>query len=484
VSPVRRARRHLLALVALAVVACALVPAAPVGAAVRSSCVRWVSPKGSDRWSGSSAKPWATLRHAARAVPDDRCTVWFRDGVYKGYNHVERRFKTWTTFRAVHPYEAVFVSSSIALEIGPSASHIVVQGLQFHQTGPSATGDLVYVSGADSGTPAPSDIVLRDNVIHDAWGDDLLKIRSAAHDITVAGNVFYDQSNGEQHIDVNGVTDVTIVGNIFFNDFGGSGRSDTRTTKHFIVVKDSNGKADGFLGSRRIWIERNVFLRWQGGKEALIGVGNDGMPYLEARKVHVVNNLMIGNGTDEAWTALAVLGAAGVSFVNNTVVGNLPSGDYAMDVGIKDQNPRNRGVAFVNNVWDDPTGTMSTFSGGTRSQTSGLLLKRNLYWNGGRKIPGGDLLSPLRDDAQRVVRDPRLRKDQRAIVLPYWKGTRFRSGNRTIHQEFLRLVRRFGSIPIGSPAVGKALMTFAPKRDILGRLRGATADLGAYEAHG
>jgi hypothetical protein len=32
--------------------------------------------------------------------------------------------------------------------------------------------------------------------------------------------------------------------------------------------------------------------------------------------------------------------------------------------------------------------------------------------------------------------------------------------------------------------VGKALLTFAPKRDILGRLRGGAADLGAYEAHG
>jgi hypothetical protein len=149
----------------------------------------------------------------------------------------------------------------------------------------------------------------------------------------------------------------------------------------------------------------------------------------------------------------------------------------------QDANPRNEDITFVNNIWSDATGTMGDFSGGDRSDTVGLTFKRNLYWNGGRKIPAGDLVSPMRDDPLRIVRNPHLERDQR-MTLPYWEGSRFRSGNRTIAQEFLRIVRRFGAIPGDSPAVGRALDAFTPTFDILGRRRGASADLGAYEASG
>lgn len=467
--------------VAASVVAASLTVSAPV--AGQTACVRYVSVQGDNGWPGTETKPWLTLQRAVRRVPDANCTVWIRDGVYTGSTDVERRFKTWTTFRAVHPYEAVFVSDGAALDVNEHASRIVFQGLQFRQTS-SGDGVLVYISGSDSGSPAPSEIVLRDNVIHDSYGDDLLKIRSGAHHITVRGNVFYNQADNEQHIDVNGVSDVQITDNVFFNDFGGSGRPNDGSTKHFIVVKDSNGGADGVLGSRRVRIERNVFLRWQGDEEAFIAVGNDGAPYLEARKVTVANNLMLGNGTDGIGTAFAVSGAAQVSFVNNTVVGNLPSGSYAFNVDTKDSNPDNQDITFVNNIWSDPTGTMDEFSGGDRDTTRGLLFKRNLYWNGGRGIPEGDLVSPLRDDAQRVVRNPDLRRDQHPIALPYWEGDRFRSGNRTIREEFIRLVRRFGAIPATSPAVGRALDAFVPTRDILGHRRGNVSDLGAFEARG
>ena len=471
------------AAMALTLIVAAAAIAAPA-AARATGCVRWVGPRGDDRWTGSSSRPWATLRHAARAVPDKGCTVWIRDGVYDGANEIERRFTRMTTFRAVHPYEAIFTNDGSALDIGPQVSRMTFQGLQFRERPRGGGEPLIYVSGSDSGTPAPSGIVFRDNVVHDAYGDDLMKIRSGAHGITVRGNVFYNQSDDEQHIDVNGVTDVTIADNIFFNDFGGSGRSNDRSTKHFIVVKDSNGNDDGFLGSRRISIERNVFLRWQGAEESFISIGNDGKPYLEARTVRVVNNLMLGNGTDGIGSAFRVRGAGQVRFVNNTISGNLPSSSYAFSVSTTGANPRNEDIVFVNNIWSDPTGTMDEFSGGERGETRNLLFKRNLYWNGGRKIPAGDLVSPLRDDGQRVVHNPYLRKDQSPIALPFWTGDRFRSGNRTIRQEFVRLVRRFGQIPSNSPAVGKALDAFAPTRDILGHRRGGTADLGAFEARG
>jgi parallel beta helix pectate lyase-like protein len=448
--------------------------------ATAGACDRFVSPTGSDRASGSRTDPWAKLEHAARSVRDAHCTVWFDDGVYRGTNEVERRFSTMTTFRAIHPYLAVFVSEGAALDVGGRASHIVFRGLHFRQPGPTAEGVLVYVSGSDDGTPAPSRIILRDNIFHDSWGDDLLKIRSAAHGIEVRGNVFYNQSDDEQHIDVNGVTNVTISGNIFFNDFGGGGRADTRSTKAFIVVKDSNGNADGFRGSRRIKIERNIFLRWQGGDESLIAIGNDGAPYLEARTVTVVNNLILGNGSDHADTAFSVSGAGGVSFLSNTVVGDLPSDDYAFNVGIKGDNPRNQDILFSNNIWCDPTGTMGSFANGDRADTRGLSLRRNLYWNGGKTVPGGDLAGPG-NDPRALLGNPQLDQDQNPVVVPFWEGGAFRSGNGTISAEFRRLVLRYGAIPASSPAVGRAALAPAPAKDILGHRRDVAPDLGAFE---
>jgi hypothetical protein len=453
--------------------------AAPASARA-THCVRWIDPEGDDGWVGSSSKPWATIEHAASVLPDEGCTVWIRPGIYSGSNQVTRAFTHRTTFRGVDPYQAVLGGVRAPLDIGAGASHITFQGLRFREWA-SGAGVLVYISGRDDGFPAPSHILLRDNVIHDSYGDDLLKIRSGAHDIAVRGNVFYNQADSEQHIDVNSVTDVTISDNIFFNDFESSGRVDRRLTKHYIVVKDSNGGADGLRGSRRVTIERNIFLRWQGGEESFVSIGNDGKRYLEARNVDIVNNLMLGDGTDWIGSALRVLGAGQVTFVNNTISGDLPSTDYAFFVGSKGLNPPNQDVTLVNNIWSDPTGTMSEFSDGLPEDTRNLVFTRNLYWNGGNTIPAGDLLTPLHDDEKAVVADPGLREANKALELPVWSGGAFRSGSRTIREEFIRLVRRFGAIPDGSRAIGRALETFAPARDILGRSRGADPDLGAYE---
>ena len=444
------------------------------------SCDRYVAPSGDNRHAGTRRRPWASMEFAVRHVADRRCTVWFRDGRYTGTQELERRFVTRTTLRAIHPLRARFVSDDAALDIGGNAGNLMLRGFEFRQRGPSSDGVLVYVSGSDDGRPAPDHVWLVGNVIHDSWGDDLLKIRSGAERITVAGNVFYNQASGEQHIDVNGVSNVTIEGNIFFNDFGGSDRSYPGDTKHYIVVKDSNAGADGARGSRRIGIEGNVFLRWQGGDEPLIGIGNDGAGYLEARHVKLVNNLVVGNNRDRPDTVVGISGAADVTVTHTTVIGDLPTDSYAMDVGTKGSNPRNRDITFANNIWSDPSGSMGELSDGERRETVGLTVRRNLYWNGGKRIVWGDLLR-AGDDPTGIFRNPRLRRDQRGVALPSWEGSRFRSGNRTIGQEFLRLVRRFGRPDPDGAGVDRANPALSPKRDILGRWRGDAPDLGAYE---
>jgi len=452
------------------------------------SCEYWVAPapEGDDHQTGAFAEPWATLNHAAAQVPDKNCTVWFKNGVYSGTNELKRRFTSTTTFKAVNPYQAIFEHSGTVLELD-GIRNMTFEGFEFRHSGPGANKHVVIVDRRDD--IWSENIIFRNNIFHDSYNNDLLKVHNGVRFATIEHNIFYNQGDSEQHIDVNSVTDVIIQDNIFFNDFAGSGRSNPGNTKHFIVVKDSNENSDGLEGSERITIRRNIFLNWEGGVESFVQIGNDGKPYHEAEEVQIENNLMIGNAQNLSLTALGVRGARSITFTNNTVVGDLPAKAYAIRVSITGQNPKNEAIYIYNNVWSDPTGTMGAklsgssneFSDGDPSETNNLILDNNLYWNGGTEIPPGDLVSPLLDDARRLVADPGLNTDHTAIILPRWQGTAFMSGNITIRQEFVRLVEGYGRISSNSPAIGQADLSRAPFNDILGHLRGSTPDLGAYE---
>jgi hypothetical protein len=447
--------------------------------AAANRCHRWVAKGGKDSWPGTAGKPWATLQHATNAVPDRHCVVFVRNGVYTGSNEVDRTFHRRAVFRALHPYRAIIRSGGSALDVGSGAALITFAGFQFEQERGGGTV-LVYVSSGGH-PPPPRGITLRNNIFHDSYGDDVLKLRRNAHGIKVVGNILYNQADNEQLMDVNGVHHVTIMHNIFFEDFHASGRSNSRTTKHCIVVKDSDPNDSRHPGSSGIRIAGNVFLHYEGDKEALIALGNDGKPYYEAKHVRIFNNLMIGDNVNELHATLNIFGARDVGFFNNTIVGNERASAYAFSIDTKGSNPRNRRIWFANNIWDDPTGTMGDFTSGNRSQVTGLSLRRNLYWNRGRAIPKGELIGPGADRA-RIVKNPRINPRQSKIVLPLWRGRHFASGRRTIRAEFVRLVRRYGRIPGSSPAARHAVASIAPPVDILGHRRGSRPDIGAFEA--
>jgi len=457
-------------------------PTAPAG-----GCAYWVAPEpeGSNGNPGTFAEPWATLEYASANVPDNGCTVWFQDGTYSGLNNPKERFTSTTTFKAVNPYLAILENDGLAIELD-GVRNMLFEGFQLRHNGP-VSGDYIVIMDR-SGDIWSENVIFRNNIFHDSYNNDLLKIRDGSRFVTVENNIFYNQGPSDQHIDVNGVTDVVIQDNIFFNDFAGSGRTDDGSTKHFIVVKDSNDNSDGLEGAERITIQRNIFLNWEGDAETFVQIGNDGKPFHEAEVVRVVNNLLIGNSDNVANAAFGVRGAKDVTFANNTVVGGFPTEAYAFWINITGDNPLNQNIAFYNNIWADPTGTMGAndsgsnneFASGDAGVTNNLVLDNNLYWNGGQSIPPGDPISPT-DDDRRVVADPELNTDQSGVILPRWQGAAFLSGNTTIRQEFERLVDLYGRLPSTSPAIGQADPAFAPVDDILGNYRGGVAEMGAFE---
>ncbi|HZD11573.1 MAG TPA: hypothetical protein VE553_09540, partial [Candidatus Binatia bacterium] len=346
----------------------------------RADCSYWVAPppEGGDENSGTFSRPWATMEHAAESVADNFCTVWFKDGLYTTANSLTQRYATPITFRAVHPYQAFLRRDNTVLELD-GVRNMTFEGFVMSHSGPGAGK---HVAIMDRSSEAWSEnVIFRNNIFHDSFNNDLLKIHNGVRNVTVQGNLFYNQGPADQHMDVNSVTDIAIQDNIFFNDFPGSGRTIDFDTKHFIVIKDSNEGDDGLFGSQRIAVRRNIFLNWQGEDATFVQIGNDGKPYYEANDVQVANNLMIGNSPFEMTAAFGVRGAKDITFSNNTVVGDLPAKSYAFWVSVTEQNPPNENIIFVNNIWSDPTGTMGVdlqggpgeFSDGSPADTNNVL---------------------------------------------------------------------------------------------------------------
>lgn len=472
-------------LLLIGVVAFPLLSSLPMN---NAACEYWVAPPpiGNDNNSGSRSNPWATMNHASEYIPDNGCVVWFMPGVYSGQNKLEQRFSIPAVFKAEQPYETVFEHDASPLKIN-GGKNLVFEGFEFRHSGPNAGVIVIQVQRSDEFWS--ENITFRNNIIHDSYNNDLLKVYNGSKFVTIENNVFYNQGDNEHHLDINSVSDVVIQDNIFFSDFAGSGRNNLNANKHFITIKDSNANEDGLLGSERVTVKRNIFLNWEGDIETFLKVGNDGEPYFEAKDVLVENNLMIGNSPNQLGSAFGISGAKNVTYRNNTVVGDLPSSSYAFHVTVKRQNPQNENIFFYNNIWSDPTGTMGAdlngrpneFSDGDPAGVSNLILDNNLYWNGGEEIPPGELVSPTIDDARFVSANPKMDTTYDNIILPRWDGTTFISGTKTIREEFVRLVMKYGSLSISSEALGKADPNFAPAEDILGRYRPLAPSMGAYD---
>ncbi len=451
-----------------------------------------------DTGDGSAGYPWATITHALTQVPDG-ATILVGPGTYYGQVSLKGSFTRGVTIRAAEPYQTRLRHSGTVITCF-EAQGITLEGFDVAHSGPEASPYVVQiqdllgdVSGGDN---AVSRIVFRNNILHDSYNDDIVKVNNGAREVLFEGNIFYNQGGPglDSHIDVNSVRDIVIQDNIFFNDFAGSGRQNDNETGSFIVIKDSNARNDTNLGSENIIVRRNVLLNWEGAESnSFFAVGEDSVPYFQAMGVLIENNLIIGNSANPLRATLVVRGSRDVTFRHNTVVGDLPSRAFAIRLDSQDRNPPNQNIALYNNVWSDPTGTMGArdredendFSDAPPLRTNSFVLLNNLYWNGGRQLPfdRGELVNYW-DDPFRLVSDPLLPAPDTAVV-PRWvpQTGRFADGSSTIRLAFIRLVLAFGVPDSCSPLIDTADPSRAASEDIWGnsRLVQKWPDIGAYE---
>lgn len=492
--PISRYRTPLLLLILMfALAALLLIDIAQAGA---QSITYYVATNGSDQiGDGSSSHPWATISHAVDQVPDGSI-VLVRPGTYTGRVRLRGTFAQGVIIRSELPYQARLRNDSTVVTCFYGQG-ITLEGFDIAHNGPGAGALVIQIQdliGEPGGADRVGRITLRNNVLHDSYNNDILKINNGAELVLVEGNVFYNQWGSDEHIDINSVTDVVVQDNIFFNDFAGSGRANPNNTSSYIVIKDSNADHDTLIGSKDITVRRNVFLNWEGSTGAnFVLVGEDGKPYHEAENVLVENNLLLGNSSNVMRAPFGVKGGKQITFRNNTVVGDLPSLTYAMRLNSEGSNPPNQGIYFFNNIWSDPTGTMGAenasrpndFSDTPPGQTSSFQLHNNLYWNGGASIPqdSGELIN-YTDDPAGLIGDPRL-PNLDGIILPRWEqgAGSFADGSTTIRQAFERLVMNYGVPNTASPTIDAADPSNTPADDLLGHPRpiGLTQDVGAVE---
>ena len=433
--------------------------------------VYYVAPGGSDAGGdGSAGNPWATIAGAAAKVPDGGGTVIVRDGTYPAAL-IQRKFSNLIVFRAEHPYKAKLQGMGAVALYLYQAANVEISGFEITRGDPGSTFPLA------AHVELVNNVILRNNILHDSYNNDVLKINNSCRNVLVIGNILYNAYGGAgQLIDANGCVDVFIRENLFFADYAGSGQPDTLDAGGFMVIKNSGQLPE----SRRTRITGNVFLNFEGspGKNFVL-FGEDGYPFYETQDATVENNLLIGNYSDPLRAPFGVKGAKDIVFRNNTVTGNLPSLNYAARLNDEGQNLPNQNIRFYNNIWSNAWGTMSPLFEMDSSQNVNISISNNVYWNGGSPIPAQPALVNYNDDASAMIADPMLGAVG-DVILPRWTGDSFLSGSATIRQEFERLTQTYGVPDPSSSIVGMADPNNAPTSEILGRVRTAVPDPGAF----
>jgi len=448
-----------------------------------SRSIYYIATNGSDTTGdGSTGTPWATFSKAQSSIQSGD-TVLVKDGLYDQSPDFSRAFTSLTTFKAENRYKARLTSSTGRPISVYGGNNISIEGFEIFGT-PGASEYVIHIS-----MPSTHNITLKDNIIHDSYDNDLIKVNDHCTDINISGNLLYNPfpsvAQGNQHMDINTVWDVTVEDNIMLQDYAWSGRTSNNQLSAFIVIKNS-----GTLKvTERFKVRRNIFLNWDGRPDQpFLLLGEDAKTYWEAEDLMIENNLFLGNSNIPIEAAFGIKCAKNVTFRSNTIAGDMPMGGwaYAYRINLESVNsPLNTDIFFYNNIWSDTTGTMNDFSDGPTADTTNGILHHNMYWNGGVAIPVDGSALNYTNDNDSLESNPNLGA-QAGLVLPRWNISQgqFVSGKATVREEFVRLVGLYGTPAIGSNAIDGAEPENSPVDDILGNPRafqGSAPDYGAVE---
>jgi len=161
--------------------------------------VYYVATDGDDNnGNGSSGTPWATITWALDHIPDSS-TVLVRPGTYHGRIRIRGTFARGAFVRSEVPYRARLRHNATVItcyQHTNGCQGITLEGFDIAHDGPGAGALVVQVEGG--GNNSVHHITIRNNVIHDSYNNDLLKINNSTSDILVEGNMFYNQTGSER----------------------------------------------------------------------------------------------------------------------------------------------------------------------------------------------------------------------------------------------------------------------------------------------
>jgi hypothetical protein len=323
-------------------------------------------------------------------------------------------------------------------------------------------------------------IILENNLIHDSFNNDLLKLNEHSDSCEVRSNIFYNQDNNpdinggaSQHIDANSVYHTIIEGNIFFNEYTVSGRENANRSSSFVLFKSSSTTLETVqYASYDAIIRKNVFLNWWGkSDQGYIQLGEDGKPFYEISNVEISDNLFINNQTrsiangdgnlyNRMAGTMAIKCAKNVRIENNISTGFIQHSwhafndthngffGYLLRISREGESPVIDGITITGNSLVDYSKQMGYISAGTKAMAINTTIDANNFFNGGKTFlntPIEDLAIQIKDDIHATFDDPRLEADLTNVATPYFDGSKINGDYATINDARLDLILKYGT---------------------------------------